>query len=404
MEENQLIKKLNRNLEHARNSKLYSKKYENVNLNIKSLKDFKKIPFTTKEDLKEYYPYGNLSINIDEVIEMHTSSGTTGEPQVTFLTKEDLEIASNAVSEAWSEFGITKKSVVQFIMSYGLFSGAMLNTFAIQKLGALVIPSGIVHTKQQVDLMQKFKVDTIVATPSYYFYLHDYLKKNNIDISTLNLKRGIAAGEVYSEETRRDIEERFNIKIFDHYGLCEVYTGIAYECAKKEGLHILSEYIYAEVVDPDTGVEVKTGEIGELILTTLQKKASPLIRYKTSDIVRKLDKCSCGKDSFFISRILKRKDDVIFIKGIKLDPNEVKLSLNNVLKDNFYSEIQFVIPKDLSFNYPKILMVPKKENINIEDIKKIVKAETNLNFEIEFVNINYFRNNYQTKIKLIKYI
>jgi len=406
MENKGLLKQLKKNLIHANNSQLYKEKFKNLNLDLSSISDFKKIPFTTKDELRKYYPFGNLAVEIKEVIEMHTSSGTTGgDPQVTFLTKKDLEIASKSISHAWKTFGITSKSVVQFIMSYGLFSGAMLNTFAIQNLGALVIPAGIIPTKQQVYLIQKFNVDTIVATPSYYLYLYEFLKNNLIPISSLNLKRGIAAGEIYSEGLRKEIEKKFNITIYDHYGLCEVYTGIAYECNKRNGLHVLGGYVFAEIIDPDTGEDVKEGEIGELILTTLKKDASPLIRYKTGDMVKKIPAvCSCGDNNPLISRILKRKDATIFIKGIKLDPYEAKINLNNVLKEKFYDDMQFVIPKNLSLDYPKIYLAPKKKNIDLSEVRKIIKSETNLNFEIKIVHIDYFRKSGETKIKLVKYI
>ncbi|MFT4304570.1 MAG: phenylacetate--CoA ligase family protein [Candidatus Woesearchaeota archaeon] len=403
MDEKQLVEELKKVVSHALNSKLYSSKFDQLDFKLKNISDFKKLPFTTKEDLKKDYPFSNLCVDLKDVIEVHTSSGTTGQPQITFLTKKDLEIASNYVSKAWKEFGVNEKSVVQFIMSYGLFSGAMLNTFAIQKLGALVIPTGIISTKKQIEFMQEFGTDIIVATPSYYLYLYDYMKQNNIPRSSIKLKIGIAAGEVYSESIRKEIEKKLNIKIFDHYGLCEVYTGIAFECQNKNGFHILDEFVYSEVIDPATGKEVDVGEKGELVLTTLKKEASPLIRYRTNDLVVKLDSCCCEIKSSKVSRIIKRIDDVIFIKGIKFDPYEVKEILNRQFKKDFYNEMQFVIPKNLKSEYPKVILVPRIKNTDKDIIKKIIKNETNLNFDVEFVDISYFRNAIETKIKLVKW-
>jgi len=318
------LRNLNRTIKNAKKSPLYSKKLKNFS-QLKSIKEISKLPFTTKQELRDYYPFGGLAVPFNKVIEVHTSSGTTGKTTLSFFTKKDLEIGSKTISTAWKNFGINNESRVQFIMSYGLFSGAALNTYAIQELGGFVLPSGIQPAFKQVELMMDFQIDTIVTTPSYFLYLYDYLENNNIPLNKFKLKRGIAAGEIYSEKTRGIIESKFNIKIYDHYGLCEVNTGIAYECNHRTGLHLLDDYVIAEVINPDTGDILPSEQFGELVLTSLKKEASPVIRYRTGDITRiRSGDCPCANKSIRIERIKRRIDDLIFIKGIKIDPYELK--------------------------------------------------------------------------------
>jgi phenylacetate-CoA ligase len=269
------LRLLNKTLSQAKYSDFYKLKFQDCPLAIKSFSELQNFPFTTKKELRDCYPFGALAVPINEIIEMHTSSGTTGKATLSCFTREDLIASSKAISEAWRCFGINNESRVQFMMSYGLFSGAALNTYAIQRLGGFVIPAGIQSAEKQIQMMIDFKVDTIVGTPGYYFYLFDFLTEKKISLKNLNLKRGIVAGEVYSDKVRAEIEKRFKIKIFDHYGLCEVNTGIGYECELKMGLHILDEYVFPEIINPENGKVLPDGSEGELVLTTLGKKASP---------------------------------------------------------------------------------------------------------------------------------
>src|SRR3989344_4648808 len=204
---------LNKTLNIARNSKFYKSKLQGFPLELKNILELQNFPFTTKKELRDCYPFGALAVPINDVVELHTSSGTTGKAALSFLTKEDLKNSSKAIAKAWKCFGITKSSRVQFMMSYGLFSGATLNTYAIQELGGFVVPAGIQSAEKQIPLEQ------------------------------FSLKCGIMAGEIYSDKVRSEIERKFKIKIFDHYGLCEVNTGIAYECELRTGLHFLHNYV-----------------------------------------------------------------------------------------------------------------------------------------------------------------
>ncbi len=397
---------LNKTLSDARKSLLYRKKLKKFPQKLKSISELANLPLTTKKDLRDHYPFASLAVPIKDVVEVHTSSGTTGRATLSYLTKDDLETGSAAISESWKCFGITEKSRVQFMMSYGLFSGAPLNTYAIQKLGALVIPAGIQSAEKQVRMLIDFKVDTIVATPGYYFYLYDYLMENKISLKKLSLKRGIAAGEIYSEDVRKKIESKLNIEIFDHYGLCEVNTGIAYECKYRNGLHFLDEYVFPEIIDPATGEVLPPGREGELVLTSLRKKASPLIRYRTGDITSiKKGQCRCGRNSIRIERIKRKVDDVFFIKGIKICPHELKEHIFQVTGDKIYNDIKIILKDDYNKSRPEILVTLK--NMSDEGLltilKKSLKDRTLLIFDIKHINRDYFQRGYNNKVKFVEH-
>lgn len=304
-------------------------------------------------------------------------------------------------------FGITPKSRVQFIMSYGLFSGAMLNSYAIQQAGGFVLPAGIQPTAKQFELMRDFKIDTLVATPGYYLHLYDYAHEHNIDLSTLSLKRGIAAGEVYTERLRKEIERKLGVVIYDHYGLCEVNTGIAYECEYHAGLHVLDDYVIAEVIDPISEEPVLPGVEGELVLTSLRKEASPIIRYKTGDITKRLDSmCPCGRLSVRIARIQGRLDDMMFIKGIKVNPYELKDLIIELAEDRIFNDIKIITRRNVIHHTPKILVTLRdsKDEDTILRLRDLLKERTCLRFEVEHVGHDYFKRDISTKVKLVEYV
>ena len=398
---------LNRALCVARNSELYKLKLRKYPKKLNNIFELKNFPFTTKKDLREHYPFRSLAVPIKEVVEVHTSSGTTGQATLSYFTKEDLRASSFAISKGWKCFGINNKSRVQFMMNYNLFSGASLNTYAIQKLGALVIPAGIQSAEKQVQMLINFKIDTVVATPGYYFYLFDYLTEKKIPIEKLSLKRGIAAGEIYSDNLRKKIEDKFKIKIFDHYGLCEVNTGIAYECEFRTGLHILNEYVFPEIINPETGQVLPHDNEGELVLTTLKKKASPVIRYRTGDITSiKSGECPCGRSSIRIDRIKGRTDGLIFIKGIKINPYELKDYILEIAKDNIYTDIKIRVGNYFVKYRPEIF-VSLKESSNtnlLAFIQKLLKDKTLLTFDVKHINRDYFQRGKNNKMKLVEYV
>lgn len=403
----QTIEIINSAFKTAFLSKLYKAKFKTLP-HISYLSDMQSIPLTTKKDLRDCYPYGNLATDFSNVVEMHTSSGITGSPTLSFYTKNDLEIGSKAISKAWVNFGINNKSRVQFMMSYGLFSGAMLNTYAIQSLGAFVLPAGIQPTAKQVQFLQDFDIDTIVATPSYYLHLYDYLVQNNISIKNLKLKTGIVAGEVYSDKIKKKISDLFSIKIYDHYGLCEVNTGIIYECKTCGGMAVLDEYVYPEIINPVNEKILSKGQ-GELVLTSLYKEASPVIRYRTGDVTSiktYFSECPECYGRIILERIKSRCDSTIFYKGIKLEPFELRDTIVLFMKDKIYNRVKIQINENVFKEKPKIL-IALKPNISksvLRALKNHLKDQTGVTFVIEDVPYHYFGDATSTKEKIIEYV
>ncbi len=397
---------LNRTIRQAKKSVLYSKKLSSFK-KLNSLEELRDLPFTTKEDLRGSYPFGGLCVGKERIVEMHTTSGTTGKPTLSYYTRKDLEIGSDEVSKAWAGLGINEKSRVQFIMSYGLFSGAMLNTYALQELGALVLPAGIQPIVKQVEMMIDFEVDTLVATPGFLLYLCEHLEQNKIPRNKLKLKKAIAAGEVYSDQIRKEIEKRLNVKVFDHYGLCEVYTGIAYECKEKKGLHLLDDFVITEIIDTKTGDVLPDGKYGELVFTSLRKEASPVIRYRTGDVSCLINRnCSCGVEGVRLGRIKTRVDDLVFIRGIMINPHELKETIVDFAGKNLFGgDMRIEVKKNSIKNDPKIyLTLNGKAGEFIPRLKKKIKDETKINFEIVNVDKSFFDRENSTKVKLVEYV
>lgn len=404
----QTIKAINSTLDTAFLSKLYKAKFKNLPF-ITNLSDIQNIPFTTKKELRDSYPYGTLATDFLNVVEMHTSSGTTGRPTLSFYTKKDLEEGSDAIAKSWVNFGIDNKSRVQFMMSYGLFSGAMLNTYAIQSLGAFVLPAGIQSRAKQAQLLQDFDIDTIVATPSYYLHLYDYFVQNNIPIKNLKLKKGIAAGEVYSDEMKDKISELFSIKVYDHYGLCEVNTGIVYECNSCGGMAVLDEYVYPEIVGIVNGKILSKGQTGELVLTSLHKEASPIIRYRTGDMTSVktfFSECNECYGRIILNRIKSRCDSTIFYKGIKLEPFELRDTIVLFMGDKMYNRIKIQIYKNLFEQQPKIFLAlkPNIDKSILFSLLNYLREKTGVTFVIEDVPYSYFGDVNITKEKIVEYV
>lgn len=404
----QTVRALNASIETARLSKMYQSKFSNQ-FALSTLAEIENVPFTTKQDLRDWYPYGNLAVDFSDVIEMHMTSGTTGKPTLSFYTKKDLDEGSRAIAKAWANFGIDKTSRVQFMMSYGLFSGAPLNTYAIQSLGAFVLPAGIQSTAKQVQLLQDFDIDTMVATPSYYLHLYDYLVQNNIPPKNLKLKRGIAAGEAYSDEMKDKIASLFSIKIYDHYGLCEVNTGIIYECKSCGGMAVLDEYVLAEVVDPETGKVLPDGQMGELVLTSLHKEASPIIRYRTGDMTSlrtRFSECQECHSATILERIKLRYDSTIFYKGIKIEPFELRDMIICFVGDKMHNRVRIQIRENTFQERPKILIALKfdVDRSILNTLQTHLKEKTGVVFIVEEVPYSYFGEFTSTKDKIVEYV
>lgn len=314
----------------------YKKKFQETGinpLNIKSLKDIKKLPFTTKEDLFVDYPYGLLSIPIEKVIRLHTSSGTTGKPKAIFFSKKDINNSAELIARCLVMTGTTKGDILQNSMTYGLFTGALVMHYGAERVGILVIPAGPGNTEKQINLMRDFGTTMLHITPSYALYVASVIYDKGIDPKKdLKLKRAYLGAEPYSEETRKKIENMLGINVYNCYGLTEMNgPGVGFECIYKDGLHIWEDNFLMEIINPETGQPVPDGQIGELVLTTLNRESMPLVRYRTRDLTKIISEpCKCGRTHRRISRILGRSDDMFIVKGVNIFPQQIEQVLMGI--------------------------------------------------------------------------
>jgi phenylacetate-CoA ligase len=312
-------------------SPFYKGIYENAGItadDIKSPDDFNKLPLTDKEALREAYPMGLLSVPQEQVVRIHSTSGTTGSPVIIPYTRQDVEDWATMFARCYSIAGITKRDVIQITPGYGLWTAGIGFQAGCEKLGAMAVPMGPGNTDKQFQMMIDLRSTVLCSTSSYALLIAEEAQRRGIK-DKLSLKRGIIGSELWGDLMRRRIHDELNIELFDIYGLTEVYgPGIAIDCDKHEGLHYFDDFLYFEVVD-DEGKPVKDGEWGELVVTTLKKQAAPLVRYRTHDLTRILPKkCSCGRDYPLIDRIMGRTDDMVKVKGVNIYPGQI----NNVLK------------------------------------------------------------------------
>ncbi|CAG0970639.1 phenylacetate--CoA ligase family protein [Geobacter sp.] len=312
-----------------KNVTCYRNKFNGLGIvpeDIQSLDDLKKLPFTTKEDLRLNYPYGMFAVPLREVVRIHSSSGTTGKPTVVGYTKHDIKVWSNLVARFMTAAGVTHDDVVQIAFGYGLFTGAFGLHYGAETIGASVIPMSSGNTEKQIMIMQDYKTTALVCTPSYAITIADRMEKMGIDPKTLSLRVGLFGAEPWSEAMRREIESRLFISATDNFGLSEIIgPGIAGDCEFKCGMHIFEDAFIPEIIDPETGEVLPPGSVGELVLTTLTKEAFPMIRYRTRDITS-LDysPCACGRTMVRMKKTMGRSDDMLIIKGVNVFPSQIE--------------------------------------------------------------------------------
>ena len=293
---------------------------------IGSIDDIKKLPFTTKEDMRDNYPYGLFSAPQDRINEIHVSSGTTGNPTLVGYTKDDQSLWGDVMARVLCCAGAVPGDTIQIAYGYGLFTGGLGFHYGALEMGLRIIPTSAGQTARQLKIMQDFKPRIIACTPSYALYMAEEAKEMGLDPTQGNWKIGIFGAEPWSDSMRDEIESIWNMLATDVYGLSEIIgPGVAQECHHKDGLHIFSDVFYPEIIDPQTGEEVPEGADGELVVTTLTKQGIPLIRYRTRDIVSmRNEKCRCGRTSPRISKIKGRTDDMIVVRGINVFPSQIE--------------------------------------------------------------------------------
>lgn len=301
---------------------------------INGIEDIGRLPFVSKDDLREAYPYGLLCRPLSECVRIHSTSGTTGKRVIAFYTQRDIDVWENCCARAIAAAGGTADDVVQVAYGYGLFTGGAGLNGGSHKLGSLTLPMSSGSTDRQIQFMQDLGTTILCCTPSYAAYLGETVAERGLK-GTLKLKAGIFGAEAWSEEMRRDIEEKLGIKAYDIYGLTELEgPGVSYECEEQRGMHVCEDQFIAEIVDPDTGSPMPDGEKGELVFTSLNKEAFPMIRYRTRDIcVLSREKCSCGRTHVRMQKPMGRSDDMLIIKGVNVFPSQIE----TVLINNGYS-------------------------------------------------------------------
>jgi phenylacetate-CoA ligase len=294
---------------------------------IRSLADLRRLPFTTSADLRDNYPAGLLAVPYDATLRLHTSSGTTGKPNALFFSRRDVDNAAELCARSFVMAGITPADVFQNMMTYGMFTGALVTHYGAEKIGCLVIPAGPGNSERQVMLMRDFLTTFIHVTPSYGLYLSTFLEKHGVDPRRdLALRKAFVGAEPYTEETRQKIEEGLGVDVYNSYGLSEMNgPGVAFECVHKRGLHLWEDHFLIEIINPQTGEPVTEGEPGELVLTTLCREAMPLLRYRTRDITSLIPgPCPCGRTHRRLNRISGRSDDMLIVRGVNIYPQQIE--------------------------------------------------------------------------------
>ena len=355
-----------------KNVPCYRKKFNAAGIipeDIQSLADLSRLPFTEKEDLRLNYPYGMFAVPLREVVRIHSSSGTTGKPTVVGYTRHDLDTWSNLVARFMTAAGVTHDDVVQIAFGYGLFTGAFGLHYGTETIGASVIPMSGGNTDKQIMIMQDYKTSVLVCTPSYALTIADRMEKLGVKPHDLSLRVGLFGGEPWSEEMRRQIEERLHIVATDNYGLSEVMgPGIAGDCLQKCGMHIFEDHFIPEIIDPQTCEVLPPGSVGELVLTSLTKEAFPMIRYRTRDITR-LDyaPCACGRTLVRMQKTMGRSDDMLIIKGVNVFPTQIEEILFQV--EGCEPHYQLVIERIDNVDRLEV-QVEVNESIFFDEMKK----------------------------------
>lgn len=307
----------------------YRKRFDEIGLkpeHIKTLKDIEKIPFTTKDDLRDNYPYGLFAEPLKKIVRVHASSGTTGKPIVVGYTRNDIENWSECVARLIAAAGGTDDDVAQVVFGYGLFTGGFGLHYGLEKVGITVVPASSGNSERQIMLLQDFGATILVGTPSYALYLSELAEEMGVTRDKHKLRLGLFGGEGHTPEMRAEIEKRWGILATENYGLSEIVgPGVSGECTYQCGMHINEDHFYPEIIDSQTGKTLDYGEKGELVLTTLTKEGIPMIRYRTKDItILEHDQCKCGRTTVRMRKVLGRTDDMLIIRGVNVFPSQIE--------------------------------------------------------------------------------
>ena len=391
------LERLQATVKHCMNSPFYKKKFEEMGLkpeDIKSLDDVRKLPFTTKQDLRDTYPFGIASVPLRKCVRLHSSSGTTGNPTVILHTQKDLDEWANQVARNLWMVGLRPDDVFQNSSGYGMFTGGLGFQYGAEKLGMLTVPAAAGNTLRQIKFIKDFGTTALHAVPSYVTRIYEVMQQTGVDPRKDTKLRVLAIGaEPHSEEQRKRIEAMLGVKAYNSFGMSEMCgPGVGFECREQNGLHFWEDYYIVEIVDPETLEPVPDGEIGELVLTTLQREAMPLLRYRTRDLTRVLGRtCPCGRNHIRLDRMRGRSDDMIVLRGVNIFPIQIEKILmqfpelaNNYLitlttdNDNDNMTVEVELDELFTDDYQRLLDLEK-------NIKRALKDEILLTPHIKLV-------------------
>ncbi len=367
------------------NNEGYRKKMQEKGLvpgDIKSVADLSKLPFTTKSDLRDGYPFGMFTVPMSEIVRVHASSGTTGKPTVVGYTRNDLQMWAEVVTRSLSMAGVHQNDIVQVAYGYGLFTGGLGLHYGTENLGATVIPISGGNTDKQILLMQDFGTTVIACTPSYALFLAETMKEMNIAPESLQLRVGIFGAEPWSENMRREIEAKLKIKAIDIYGLSEVIgPGVSCECEHQCGMHVMEDHFIPEIIDPATLEPMPPGEKGELVFSTVTKEGMPILRYRTRDLTRLIyDQCECGRTLVRMEKCMGRSDDMLIIRGVNVFPSQIE----SVLLEMSETEPHYllIIEREETLDVVNLL-VEVQEQFFSDEIKQLESLRKKLTDKIQ---------------------
>ena len=363
----------------------YGKKFSENHLHpdaLKSLEDLKKFPLTRKSELREGYPFGLFTAPLEKIVEFHISSGTTGKPVVNGYTRKDIQVWSEVMARALACAGTTSKDVVHNAYGYGLFTGGLGVHYGAQLIGAKTIPISGGQTRRQIMIMQDFKSTVLTCTPSYALHIAEAAEEIGVNPRELSLRVGILGAEAWSENMRKEIEAQLAIDALDIYGLTEIIgPGVAQECEAKEGMHIFEDHFLPEIIDPKTGKVLEEGEEGELVLTTLTREGTSLVRYRTGDITQiNYQPCDCGRTIARISKIKGRVDDMLIIRGVNIFPSQIENVLLQIEEAEPHYQLILERKRGLDELTVELEVSP---NTFFDEVKRVEKIEAKIEKEIE---------------------
>lgn len=367
-----------------RNVPFYHRKFDQLNIapeDVQSIKDIEKLPFTTKDDLRDGYPYELFAVPLREIVRIHSSSGASAKPIVVGYTRNDLKHWADQTARIMSAAGVTKDDVVQIAFDYGLYTGGFGMHYGAERLGASVIPVSSGNTERQVQIMQDFRSTVLISTPSFALYLAEVMNRMGVSPAGLWLRVGLFGGEPMSENMRAEIEAKLGIVATDNYGVSAVMgPGLAGECELRDGLHINEDQYLVEIIDPVTMQVLGEGEEGELVVTTLTKEGLPMIRYRTHDITRIITtKCKCGRTTARMAPVRKRTDDMIIVRGVNVYPGEIEALLYNI--EHVQPRYQIVVDREAGLE-SLTLRVELSSGLISDQMQRLVDLEDTIKRQV----------------------